>query len=419
MKILVCGASGFIGAAVCVALSARGHAVLRGVRTPLDPGDLAIDFTADRAPADWLPRLAGVDVVVNAVGILVESRGERFEAIHFRAPAALFNAAVAAGVRRGVQISALGAEHGTTPYFSSKRAADELLMALPLDWIIVRPGLVHGDGGKSAAMFRALASLPVLLLPRQGEQRVQPLHIDDLAELVSRAVEATVPARRCLDAVGPQVISCRQMLEAYRRSLRLPPAPTVPIPRAVIGGVASVLGTLAPRSPLNADTWAMLAAGCVGDATIIARELGRPPQEFPAVRSELEAAGLRAQALAVWRPWLSRIALAFVWIATGLISAFVFPLASSLDLLAAIGLGGGPALLALYGAAALDALLGIATLSYPGRRLWWSQMALVIGYTAIIAAALPAYLIHPFGPVTKNVTVIALLLHLLAEEPNA
>lgn len=419
MNILVCGASGFIGSALCAALAAGGHTVRRGVRTPALADEVAIDFAVDQTVADWLPRLSGVDVVVNAVGILVESRGHRFAAIHVGAPVALFKACVAAGVKRVVQLSALGAASGNTPYFRSKRAADQALMALPIDWIIVRPGLVYGDGGKSAAMFRAIASFPLLVLPGYGQQPLQPLHIDDLAALLARTVEATSPAQRCIDAVGPHAMSYRQMLTQYRQGLGFPPGPTIAIPRLVMAVVTRGLSRLAPQSPLNADSWAMLQAGCVGDASIIEAELGRPLIAFPGRQSTGQIAAQRAAALAVWRPWMSRLTLALIWISTGLISAFVFPQDESLRLLAPLGLAGWPAMLALYGAATLDLVLGVATLKTPGVRLWWWQIALVSGYSLIIALTLPEYLLHPFGPVTKNLAVIALLLNLLSEERNS
>ena len=90
-------------------------------------------------------RLRGVDVVVNAVGILRERRTASFAAIHEQGPAALFEACIRAGVPKVVQISALGAEpDAPTGYFRSKAAGDTLLSKLPLEWVIVQPSLVFG-----------------------------------------------------------------------------------------------------------------------------------------------------------------------------------------------------------------------------------------------------------------------------------
>ena len=112
MRVLLTGATGFIGRAVAQALEARGHAVVRVQRRPV-PGDregVQADFGDIPSRDWWTPRLAGIDAVVNAVGILREAPGQRFRALHHEAPAELFRACAQAGVRCVVQVSALGAD---------------------------------------------------------------------------------------------------------------------------------------------------------------------------------------------------------------------------------------------------------------------------------------------------------------------
>lgn len=106
---------------------------------------------------------------------------------------------------------------------------------------------------------------------------------------------------------------------------------------------------------------------------------------------------------------LIRYTLATVWLVTGVLSLGIFPQQESLELLAQVGLHGTAALLALYGSASLDILLGILTLISPLPMLWRAQAALVIAYSAIIAFYLPAYCLHPFGPVLKNLPILVLL----------
>ena len=71
------------------------------------------------------------------------------------------------------------------------------------------------------------------------------------------------------------------------------------------------------------------------------------------------------------------------------------------------------------GAVILDFALGLATLVRPGRRLWLIQIALIAFYTAAIAVALPAYLAEPFGPLIKNIPILAILFVLLSEETRS
>lgn len=420
MNILVCGASGFIGSAVCARLAAAGHRVLRGVRRPQGPDDVAIDYSHDLEPAAWRARLHGVDAVVNAVGIISEHGAASFEALHARAPAALFAACAEAGVQRVVQISALGAERGDTPYFSSKRAADQALMALTLEWIILRPSLVFGPEGDSAAMFCQVASMPLMGAPALGEARFQPVHVDDLAQAVLAAVDPATPARQVVEVAGREAVSYDAMLASYRAAMGFAPAPVLHIPAPAMALAARVAGKI-PGVPLTPDNWRMLRAGSAlapgAQAGAALRGLlGRAPRALGEFIAPAEGELLRLRALASWRTILLRWTLALVWLATAVVSAFVYPQADSLALLARVGLEGPLALLALYGAAALDGAFGIASVLWPRRALWLAQGALIVGYSAVIAVCLPEFLWHPFGPLLKNLPILAVLALLYSEE---
>jgi hypothetical protein len=103
-----------------------------------------------------------------------------------------------------------------------------------------------------------------------------------------------------------------------------------------------------------------------------------------------------------------------VWIVTAIVSFGVYPVAESYALLAGVGLKGLPAAFALYGAALLDLAFGIGIFVLRDRRwLWRAQMALIVAYSIIIAIHLPEFWLHPFGPLLKNVPLLAaiLLLH--------
>ncbi|MBN3742554.1 MULTISPECIES: SDR family oxidoreductase [Burkholderia] len=422
ITVLVCGASGFIGRALCAQLEAGGHHVLRGVRHAAGPRDIAIDFARDVDPQAWLPRLTGVDVVVNAVGILADRRGATLDAVHRAAPCALFTACCRAGVRCVIQISALGVERGETRYFASKHAADRFLRTLPIDSRIVRPALVYGAAGASARLFRMLASLPVHVLPAGGRQRLRPVHVDDLAEVVARLVvqpdDAAEAGNRLIDVVGGDEVEYREMLACYRAALGFPPAARVTLP-GPLAGAAAVLSGMLPGAMFTRDTWTMLRAGNTGDPSATAAVLGRPPRGIGRFIGTESAAALRREALAMWRRPLLRGALAIVWIWTAIASAFIHPQHASLALLAPAHLTGLPALLALYGASALDFAFGIATVAAPSRRLWAAQAALIVAYSAVIAVTMPGLLAEPFGPVLKNVPILAILLILFSEEERA
>ena len=101
MRVLLTGASGFIGRHLAEALSRHGHAVVRTTRQPGDvdgEASVDVDFTRASEVADWLPGLRDIEAVVNAVGILRERGPQTFAAVHVQAPCALFDACVIAGI---------------------------------------------------------------------------------------------------------------------------------------------------------------------------------------------------------------------------------------------------------------------------------------------------------------------------------
>jgi uncharacterized protein YbjT (DUF2867 family) len=408
MRILITGSSGFIGQRLVESLRAAGHTVIEAARRAGgNCPTVEADFTRDFESAAWLPKLVGVDAVINTVGILREHGTQTFERVHVRAPQALFTACVAAGVRRVVHVSALGAEGGTSGYFRSKRRADEILASLALEWTIVRPSLVFGVGGASARLFTMLASLPVLPLPGGGRQLVQPIHIDDLVLAITAIVQRPAFAHRHVALVGPEAVTLREFLARLRRILEIPDARVFAIPLPVMRLLAAV-AQLSRRSLLDRESLAMLEAGNTADTSDTRELLGglpRPVEQFLAK----DVRGLIArQAQLEWLLPVLRWSIALVWIWTGIVSLGLYPRADSLTLLARTGITGVLADVALYAAAALDIALGLAILLLRRRRLVWvTQFALIVAYTVVITIKLPEFWLHPYGPVLKNLPLLA------------
>lgn len=414
MKVLVCGADGFLGRHIASALIGKGHEILRGVHHPRQAGDIAMDYRRDVTMEHWLPRLVGIDAVVNAVGILHERETGDFERVHQRTPEALFQACARTGIRRVIQISALG--KADTPYLTSKHDADEALWRLLPEGVVVRPGLVFGRDGASTRFFLALSSLPVQGSP-WGAGPIQPVHVDDVAKIVARLVDDTQTKGGLVEVPGPTRLSYGEWLAGYRTSLGLAPPLRLPIPGPLMTITAKIAGWF-PGSLLSADTWAMLRAGNTGDPSQTAALLGHPmipPNEFIV---EQDREPLRLVALATWRNPLARGVLAIIWLVSAMVSAGLSPLDDSLARLAPFGLSGWPALSVLAVATFLDLAMGILTLLRPGRRLWQAQLLVVATYTLLVAWRLPAYLLEPFGPILKNLAVMALLFQLWSEEEN-
>ena len=439
MRILVCGARGFVGRHLCQSLREAGHDIIYGVHQFSDypnpqRDELLIDYSKDTSCGIWEKRLAAlgnVDIIINAVGILTQSKSAPFAAIHRDAPIALFQAASDAGVRGIVQISALGRddqapEHSApspklSAYMQSKRDADYVLRQLPCKHLIMRPSLIVGIDGGSSQLFRSLASMPIIALPGKGEQVVQPVHIDDLCLAVCRWVaelknENKVAAHHTLiHAVGPSAMSYRAMLSHYRHAMQLAPSLFIAIPMPLMRLGASVANFL-PQKIFTSETLNMLEQGNTADSTDFSHYLGRAPKGVSAWFNEQSANSLTATAIATWSNILFRLTLAFLWIATGIMSLWIYPIQESLLLLSQVGITSAYALPVLYLAGGLDLSIGIATLSHPSRRLWLFQFMLILAYSLIIAVCLPEFLMHPFGPILKNIPILAILLVLIAGE---
>ena len=416
MRVLVTGATGFIGRRLVDALRARGHEVIEAAR---GGAGLRVDFARDHSPEAWRPRLQGVDAVVNAVGIFRERGTQTFDALHRAAPSALFRACADAGVRRVVQLSALGADDSAASrYHLTKREADRALAALPLSSAIVQPSLVWGPGGASAALFGALASLPVLPLPGGGRQRVQPIHVDDAVEALVRLVEREpVPGAAVVPLVGPEPLEFAAFLGALRRSLGLPAATVLAVPMS-LARAGAALARHWPGALVDPDALDMLERGNVADPAATTALLGRPPRPAEAFVPAAHADAERAAARLRWLLPLLRASLAAVWFAAAIVSVAFWPTEDSLRLLERSGVPPALGPLALWGASGLDLFFGIATLSpWAGRRIWWGQLALIAGYSAVIALRLPEFWLHPYGPMVKNLPIVAILVALIALAP--
>lgn len=418
MVILITGATGFIGRRLVLALRAAGHRVISASRHPGTNDSVAADFTRDFDAAAWVPKLAGVDVVINAVGIIREQGLQTFENIHTRTPQALFAACVKAGVKKVIQISALGADDGTTRYFTSKHAADEYLAQLPIAWTIVQPSLVFGIGGSSASLFTLLASLPVTPLPGGGSQQVQPIHVDDVIAAILVLIESSEMNGRRVALVGPEPISLKEFLRRLRQRMQLPRPWFVTIPKPVMRTIASV-AQYVPGSLLDPETLSMLEAGNTAPPAETQRLLQRSPRPPEQLIADDQREGVRREAQLSWALPMLRISIALVWIWTGIVSLGLYPTQDSYELLARVGIGASLAPLMLYGAAVLDLIVGLATLVMSRLGwLWLLQLAVILGYTVIITFKLPEFWLHPYGPLSKNLVMLAAIFLLYTLEPR-
>lgn len=422
LKVLVTGADGFIGRQVVAALRAAGHAVLRGVRPASSSrgereDTIGCDFGRDLAIETWLPRLAGVDAVINCAGILRATRHGSFEAVHVAVPLALFGACERAGLRRVIQVSALG-DPADGEFIASKHRADAQLATLDLDWIVLRPSLVYSPRGSygGSSLLRAMAATPaVLLLPGSGRQALDPLDADDLAALVVRLLKPGAPRRQTIEVVGPETLSLEDYLRAWRAWLRIPPPRLVlRVPKRLVALVAAT-GEWLGSGPLGRTMHAMLARGNVGgpdSRRATAAALGRLPRPL--------RESLAAQPSFVQDRWqarlhllapLLRIALALMWILSAWVG-YRTPPEQVTQLLGEAGIDlRGAAQPLVVAASTVDLVLGLLFLVNWRPALTGTLMCLsVLAYTVFFGIWLPASWWDPLGGLLKNLALLPALL---------
>ena len=413
MRILLTGASGFIGKHLQAALLAEGHYIVSAMRTTPDSTHarltyLHADFTKDTQKAVWLARLRDIDAVINTVGIFRESGRQTFSTLHTDAPCALFSACVdAPGVHLVLQLSALGAdENAECRYHLSKKAADDFLASLPLRACILQPSLVYGKDGASARVFKTLASMPFCVRFGNAPQLVQPIHIDDVVEAIASLLRVAPPATagstvRRIALVGPHVLPFTDYLAQLRAAMGMGKLRVLRLPGLLARGIAWLrIGLLDP------DALRMLDRGNSADPAATVRLLGHSPR-LPASFVD-DPSAERAQAKLGWLLPMLRLSIAFVWIATAYVSAAVYPPELSYQLLERTGVPAALGPTMLYGAALFDLLLGLGIVLLARRRwLWLAQLVLIGFYTIVIAWKMPEFLWHPYGPLTKNVPMLA------------
>lgn len=268
-RILLTGATGFIGSHLTKGLQEQGYTIVPISRST------GFNFNRMITPEDWLPHLVDVDAVINAIGIIVKTRSQPFEILHYRAPVALFQACIQMGIKRIIQISALGADDNAfTAYQLSKKAADDTLRAMPVDWFVLRPSLVYGKDGVSMKLFQRLSRLPLIPLIAHEDCCVQPIHISDLVTTVMQCL-ITQHTQQTIDIVGPHPLTFDTWLQSFRKHEQRPPAKTVPIPFQFMLALARFAHCFLPL--MHPDNLHMLKQGNVSDAAPLTAFLGRSP----------------------------------------------------------------------------------------------------------------------------------------------
>ncbi len=269
MNIIIFGGSGFIGSRTVQILKEQGHQVCT-------PDRRAFDFLH---PNETAARrlLEGQDVLINCIGIM-SRHAQILETVHYHTPRQLATWAKAAGVKRWVQLSALGADPSHSINFvGSKGRGDDAIAQNDISIAIARPSVVYGRGGTSCELFIKLACLPLLPLPEGGRFPLQPVHLADVAEgLAKLAVQADTD-HSIINMAGSQTLTLAKYLTTIRQTLHhKPPQRILSFPLRLLNP-ALPLANILSNGIISRDSFSLLKQGSCADYSDFAALLGREP----------------------------------------------------------------------------------------------------------------------------------------------
>jgi NADH dehydrogenase len=259
---VVFGGGGFIGrhlvrrlgkAGVTVRVPSRHVSRLGHLKTAGVVGQIVPEIIGAFDDAELAAAIDGADIVVNLIGILAPTRSDGFDRIHSSIPGRIAQAAAAAGVKRLIHVSALGADANSLSDYAKSKAAGEgaVRQAFPMATIL-RPSIVFGPEDKFFNRFAAMALLsPVLPLIGGGHTKFQPVYVGDVADAIMAAATRADAQGKIYELGGPATYSFRELMELLLAEIGIKRL-LVPVPWGVArfqAGIAEMI----PGKPLTRD----------------------------------------------------------------------------------------------------------------------------------------------------------------------
>ncbi len=284
--ILVTGASGYLGNHIVKGLAESGKAVsalirnrewaeaegrLVGLNIEWAEGDVTKPETLSNA-------VKGVDAIIHTAAIAIEKGGRTYEDINYQGTVNVVNAAKAAGVKRFVNISQLGAD-SKLPYrfLASKGKAQEYAAASGLDWTAFRPSVIWGPEDEFANTFAKLAPLSPLIYPiiGDGQARFQPVWVEDVAAAVVKSLDDPSTIGQEFELGGPEVLT---IAEIERRTLNAIGARRllIPFPVPLLRIIVTLMQAVLPAPPVTTSLLDLLGVDNTTKSNALGRFVAQP-----------------------------------------------------------------------------------------------------------------------------------------------
>ena len=259
---VVFGGGGFIGrhlvrrlakAGMTVRIPSRHVSRLGALKTAGVVGQIVPEIVASFDAAELAATIHGADIVINLIGILAEGGANSFARLQATLPGLIAEASAAAGVKRLIQVSALGADADSKSAYAASKAAGEaaVLKAFP-QATIISPSIVFGPEDQLFNRFAAMALLsPALPLIGGGHTKFQPVYVGDVADAIMAAATRPDAPGKTYELGGPATYSFKELMELLLAEMGVKRL-LAPIP----WGVATLQARIAefiPGKPLTRD----------------------------------------------------------------------------------------------------------------------------------------------------------------------
>jgi NADH dehydrogenase len=265
-RVLVAGATGFVGQHLVRRLLSRNHiprALAR--RPPVAAWQEGVEwFRADVTAAGSLRGAAtGCDAVVHLAGTAWPERDQGYDELHVGGTENLLLEACRAGVERFVFVSTLGASPTGGAYFRTKYEAERRVRDSGLDFVIFRPSVIYGPGDHfTTALVELLRRLPVFPVLGLRRSRLQPVAIEDVADALVQATERSDVSARTFEIGGPERLEFAKIVRIVARAAGIR-RPILKLPHAVSRQALWLAARLGLPQPITPDQLAMFRGASI------------------------------------------------------------------------------------------------------------------------------------------------------------
>jgi NADH dehydrogenase len=287
-RVVVTGASGFVGSHTCQALAANGWRVLALVRNAAKaaerlghmPVDIRVGDLLD--PAYVRSSMDGAAGVVHLAAVAIERDGDTYESANVGTTRAVLEAALATKVARFIYMSQNGADSASPlAFLRSKGIAQDLVTESAIDWTVLRPSVIFGPEDEFVNVIARLVRLTpfVLPLPSRGNALFQPIAVHDVATVITRALADDRTTGHLYPLGGPAELSLRQIAERVLIAMNTHRA-ILGLPTAALRPFVAALWHLVPSPPVTTGLLDTLALDNTVPLNTITSAFGITPTPF-------------------------------------------------------------------------------------------------------------------------------------------